>query len=46
MKSGTYVQINYNPDNLDDVSVTEVERQETAEKSADDAEKKRVMTSR
>lgn len=41
MKSGTYVQINYNPDNLDDVSVTEVERQETAEKSADDAEKKK-----
>lgn len=39
MESGTYAQINYNPDNLDDVSVTEVDRQATAEKAIDSTEK-------
>lgn len=39
MESGTYAQINYNPDDLDDVSVTEVDRQATAEKAVDSTEK-------
>ena len=39
MESGTYAQINYNLDDLDDVSVTKVERQATAEKAGDSTEK-------
>lgn len=39
MESGTYAQINYNLDDLDDVSVTEVNRQATAEKAGDSTEK-------
>lgn len=36
MESSTYAQINYNPDDLDDVSVTEVDCQALAEESVDD----------
>lgn len=36
MESGTYAQINYHPDDLDDVSVTEVDRQETVEQALND----------
>ena len=36
MESGTYAQINYNPDDPDDVSVTEVERQESVEQTVHD----------
>ena len=39
MEGGTYAQINYNLDDLDDVSVTEVERQTTAERAVDSTEK-------
>ena len=38
MENDTYAQINYNPDDLDDVSVTEVDRQAAAEKPVDNTE--------